>query len=211
LILLAALISFLPTKKAVPGEAAFTLCLFSNSNEFVHEFKNIKEVPELTAETYKVGGGTALLDALGTTIEQIGQRLSAMPEEERPSKVIVLVITDGQENSSRPIPYSKAKIKEMISHQEEKYNWSFIFMGANIDSVQEGGAIGISANNAINYSASAAGTASVYANVSRGLARARKVGAAFTANDALFDADELKAISESAIIGTIDPVPADVK
>ena len=186
---------FLADQKAAPGTASFCRCLFSGENEIV-QFNDINEVQELNEETYITGGGTALLDALGKTINQVGERLAALPEEERPSKVIVVVITDGQENSSTK--FSKNQIKEMISHQEEKYNWSFVFMGANMDSVGEGATIGVRNANAVNYSASGMGTAKLYGTLSNSLRRVRAAGASFASAAPLFTPEEVKDLADSS-------------
>jgi hypothetical protein len=83
-----------------------------------------------------------------------------MAEDERPSKVIVLIITDGEENASREFNYEQ--IKEMVERQTKVYNWEFLFFGANIDSFSVGASIGISSNRTVNYSATAGGLDSTY-------------------------------------------------
>ena len=159
--------TFLADQKNVPGDVSFTLCLFSTDYRLVHDSVSLANVPDLNVSTYRPSGGTALLDALGTTIDSIGNKLAAMPEEERPSKVIFLIITDGEENSSRR--YELDQVRTMVTHQREKYNWEFVFMGANIDAISAGTSLGISAANSLNYSASSIGTKSLYTNVSRNL------------------------------------------
>lgn len=163
--------NFLFEQKKVEGEAALTLCLFNTDYRLVYDAMPLTEVPSLDAKTYSPNGGTALLDALGSTIDTVGGKLAAMAEEDRPSKVIFLVITDGQENSSKR--FSKAQIKEKISHQREVYNWEFVFMGANIDAVDEGTSLGIAAHNTLNYTASAVGTAKLYGTVSQSMSSYR--------------------------------------
>lgn len=158
---------FLKEQKETPGEAILTLCTFDTDYHLIHECKALNDVPNLDDKTYVPNGGTALLDALGSTIDSVGKQLSSMKEEERPSKVVFLIITDGQENSSKH--YTADKVREMVSHQQEKYNWSFVFMGANIDAFSEGTAIGISLNNTMNYSATQDGTRYLYNNVSHSL------------------------------------------
>jgi len=158
---------FLADQKTVPGEALFTLCLFSSDSRLVHDCEPLAGVPDLSDKTYRPSGGTALLDAMGSTIEEVGRKLSEMSEDARPSKVIFLIMTDGQENSSTK--YSSAQIKEMVNHQTEKYNWEFVFMGANIDSFTEGANLGVAVNNTMNYSATPAGTKGLYKSVSDGL------------------------------------------
>ncbi|HKJ87423.1 MAG TPA: vWA domain-containing protein [Gammaproteobacteria bacterium] len=96
----------------------------------------------LIYHAYIPKGGTALLDALGSTIDRTGDRLSSTPEEQRPDKVIVVVLTDGQENSSRE--YDLRTVRQKVEHQQEQYDWSFIFLGVGIDAFGEGGNLGIS-------------------------------------------------------------------
>lgn len=156
--------SFLAEQKAFPGEALLTLCTFSDDYRLVHDFVKIASVPALDTTTYRTDGNTALLDAMGATIDEVGRKLAAMPEEERPSKVLFLIITDGQENHSRR--YSAGKIKEMVEHQRSVYSWEFVFMGANIDSITTGTNLGISAQNTLNYAPTAAGTHRLYSTIS---------------------------------------------
>lgn len=94
---------------------------------------------------YTPGGGTAMNDAIGTAINKIGKWLSEMPEEERPSKNLIVIMTDGEENSSRE--YSLSQIKDMIQHQTEKYNWSFVYMGMDITSIDAAENLGITSRS----------------------------------------------------------------
>lgn len=158
---------FLTEQKLVPGEAIFTLCIFNTHYNLVHDFVTLASVPDLDVHTYRPYGGTALLDAMGTTMDSVGQKLAAMQEEDRPSKVIVLIITDGQENSSRN--FTKEQIKSMVERQRDTYKWEFVFMGANIDSITEGQALGISMSNSMNYDSTSVGTKSLYKSVSDNL------------------------------------------
>lgn len=165
---------FLSDQKLVPGEVVFTLCTFSTDHKFVHNFVKMENVPNLDDTSYVPNGNTALLDAVGKTIDQVGNKLSALPEEERPSKVLFLIITDGQENASRE--FTKEKVRSMITHQREVYNWEFVFMGANIDSFAEGASLGISKNHTFNFMPSAAGTKDLYRNISSSTTRYRSSG-----------------------------------
>lgn len=159
--------SFLAEQKAVPGDAVLTLCTFNTDYSLVHDFVELKSIPDLNSKTYYPSGSTALLDAMGTTINALGTKLSAMPEEERPSKVIFLIITDGQENASKL--FTKDQISSMVQHQKDVYSWEFVFMGANIDAIGEGSALGIAATNSMNYAATSAGTHQLYESVSRNM------------------------------------------
>lgn len=156
--------SFLKEQKAFPGEAIFTLCTFNTHHQLVHDFVKMSDVNDLSVATYHTEGGTALFDAIGSTIDNVGQKLAALPEERRPSKVLVLIQTDGEENSS--CEYTRDRIKSMVEHQRETYNWEFIFVGANIDAFTAGTSLGISARNSVSYNATKGGTRSLYGAVS---------------------------------------------
>lgn len=160
--------SFLKDQKAVPGEAVVTLCTFSTGTpDMVYNFVKITDTIGLTEKTYHPSGGTALLDAIGATMNLVGTKLASLSEEERPSKVIFLIITDGHENSSHE--FSKDQIKSMVEHQKSVYNWEFVFMGANIDAIDEGTNLGVSTFNSLNYDASSAGTHELYQQVSNSM------------------------------------------
>jgi uncharacterized protein YegL len=137
--------------KKLPGEAVLTTVFFNHEYQLVHNGKDIKKIEKITRKDYAAGGNTALLDALGKTIHNIGLKLHNIPEENRPGKVIFFIITDGQENSSKE--FSQKKIREMIELQKNAYSWEFIFMGANIDAFSTADAIGINQNKAFNYTA----------------------------------------------------------
>jgi hypothetical protein len=138
---------FLADQKELPGEATFSLVQFNHNvdcspHQFFtlekdinenssHNFVNIQDAAPLTESDYRPTGWTALLDALGTTIDATGHALSRMKEECRPDKVIVCIITDGAENHSKE--YTQLQIKEKIAVQQKKYNWQFVFIGAGID------------------------------------------------------------------------------
>lgn len=94
-------------------------------------------------------GGTALLDAIGQSVTDLGEKLAAMPESERPGTVIVVVVTDGEENSSTE--WKPEAVKALIKNQEDKYNWRFTFLGANIDAVSVGSLYGFGAGSSLTY------------------------------------------------------------
>lgn len=163
--------TFLKEQKEYPGEAVFTLCTFNTDYRLPHDFVKIAGVPNLDVKSYVPQGGTALLDAMGTTIDSVGRKLAQLPEDERPSKVIFLIITDGHENSSHR--YSAAQIKSMVEHQKDVYSWEFVFMGANIDAIGTGTSLGISAHNSLNYSADSVGTEKLYRSISENMSSYR--------------------------------------
>jgi uncharacterized protein YegL len=179
------------------------LCTFNTDYRLVHDFASLATVPNLNTKSYNPSGGTALLDALGTTIDALGSKLSAMPEEERASKVVVLSITDGEENSSRR--FSLEQIKEKVSHQHDVYGWEFLFFGANIDAISAGASLGVAAQNTISYSSTTKGTSRLYATASASVSSYRAGGTLTIDNDLTDDT-----IAGSSGVAVISPVGASV-
>jgi uncharacterized protein YegL len=149
---------FIEDQKKVSGEAFLTTVLFDDRYEFLHDGVNIKDVKPITEKEYFARGMTALLDAVGRTVNRVGEKLFKMDEADRPSKVIVLIITDGAENSSNE--FTSQQVKEMIEIQRSVYNWEFLFFGANIDSFSAAASIGISQMRSVNFSANKGGVSS---------------------------------------------------
>lgn len=141
--------AMLAKQQEVEGECHITTVLFDNNYELLHDRIDIKAVSPISEKEYQVGGSTALLDAIGRTIQKIGNAQKHTADDYRAEKVIFVIITDGEENSSRE--YSAEKIKAQIERQKEKYGWEFIFLGANIDAIETAGRFGISADRAQNY------------------------------------------------------------
>lgn len=133
--------NFIEEQQKQPGEARMTTVLFDTEFDTVHESVPIKDVPLFTPETYRPRGMTALLDAVGGTIDSLGQRLRALPEQKRPGKVLFIILTDGHENSSRE--YQHARVKEMIEQQEKEWNWKFIYLSADMNAFAHGHGLGI--------------------------------------------------------------------
>jgi uncharacterized protein YegL len=156
--------SFIESQKNEDGEALLTTILFDDQYEILHDSVNLKEIKPLTNEEYFSRGMTALLDAIGKTINSVGERLNKLSEDEKPSKIIFVITTDGQENSS--VEFTQKQIKEMIEYQTSKYNWQFIFLGANIDAVNVAKSYGIRGQFASKYTADTWGTQSVYTTMS---------------------------------------------
>lgn len=152
--------NFMEEQKKLPGEARVTYIQFDHEYEKVFENKSINEVTSIK-DSYIPRGWTALLDAVGETIARMGERIDKTPEDEKPEQVIVVIFTDGYENASRE--YNKSQIKGMIEHQQNKYSWQFIFLGANQDSFAEAGSMGINANNIANFKSTKQGVKDGYA------------------------------------------------
>lgn len=159
-------------QKKEPGEAVVTTVLFNDRHKTIVDRMNIKDVPAITEKEYFPCGMTAMYDAIGTTIDKIGKKLSETPEEERPGKVMFTIVTDGEENSSHE--YGRTRIKEMIKEQRDKYSWVFVFIGANIDAENTGESIGIDKLLSKLYTASSRGTESVYRSMSMATTELRK-------------------------------------
>lgn len=142
------------------GNCIVSTIVFNKYRKVVHDRISIDKVKNITTEDYIAGGTTALYDAVGSAIDEIGRALSNTPEEERPEKVMFVIITDGEENAS--VEYSQNDVLERITHQKEKYNWDFSFIGANIDAEKAAKDIGISSMDAFAYSNNSIGMQSVY-------------------------------------------------
>lgn len=153
--------SFIREQRSQPGEAALTLVQFDDKSELVYKARPLQEVPALVLEPR---WSTALLDAVGKAITETGERFRAMDEKDRPGKVVFVVITDGQENSS--VEFKRKDVLDMVKRQREGYNWSFVFLGANQDSFEEASRIGIMRSATMNYQATPAGVAAAYAKMS---------------------------------------------
>jgi uncharacterized protein YegL len=163
--------SFLDEQKEQPGEAQLTLVLFNHHYELIHEARDIQDVAYLDKGSYTPQGMTALLDAVGRTIDDVGQRLADTPEAERPSTVIVSILTDGRENSSSD--YTKTRVREMVERQQEKYSWEFIYLGANVDAFAEAGALGIPEAKTANFAHTGAGVREAHHRISGFVSQAR--------------------------------------
>lgn len=163
--------TFLSDQKAVPGRADMTLVQFNEDYEVLYEGKPLHEAPLLTPETFVPGGGTALLDAVGRAMNAAGVRLAAQPEEARAGKVLFVVMTDGEENSSTE--FTSKQVFDMVTHQREKYGWQVVFIGANQDAIAAGAGYGIPQTNALNYNATSAGTRAASASLSAATSRYR--------------------------------------
>lgn len=177
--------TFLTDQASHPGEALVTLVQFDTHYEFVHRGVPVKQVPryELVPR-----GGTALLDAIGRAINETGERLSKMPEADRPGLVVFVVMTDGQENSSQE--FTKDRIKTMIEHQQSVYNWQFTFLGANQDAFAEAGSMGMTAAGTANFSTYKVDLA--YRATSAKVARMRTAAASCTPVSNEFTVEERK-------------------
>lgn len=136
-------------QKKQDGKVYVSTVLFDNESEVIHDRVDISEIRAMTENEYRVGGCTALLDAIGGAIHHIGNIHKYARPEDVPEHTVFVITTDGMENASHR--YSSAEIKAKIKRQTEKYGWEFIFLAANIDAVETAESIGIRRERAANY------------------------------------------------------------
>lgn len=160
--------SMLDKQREIGEEVLISTVLFDDKEILLHDRKSIKEIKNLTEHDYYVGGCTALLDAVGNSIKRINEAQKAMPEDERPAKTMFVITTDGMENASQKYTYDK--VKKMVEKKQDKKNWEFIFLGANMDAISAGANIGIKAGRATNYCCDSVGTAVNYSALSKAVA-----------------------------------------
>ena len=141
--------------------------LFNGGSRVLHDRVPIEAVEPMNEQQYQAGGGTALLDALGGAIHHMGNVHKYARKEDVPEKTLVVVTTDGMENCSRI--YDGEKVRRMVRHEEEKYGWEFLFLGANIDSVHTAAGLGIAPERAVNYVNDKEGNAVKYRAVSEAI------------------------------------------
>jgi len=156
--------SMLAIQQTEPGDCRITTVLFDNEYDILHDRIDIKAVSPITGKEYYVRGNTALLDAIGRTINKIGGVQKNTAKDYRSDKVLFVITTDGMENASREFDYDK--IKSMINLQKSKYGWEFIFLGANIDAIDVANRFGVARSRAQNFHNDSEGIALNYAVVS---------------------------------------------
>lgn len=157
------------------GEAAVTTVLFDDKIEMLYNNADIGKVKKMTGREYYARGCTALLDAIGKTVTEVGNRHKFATASAVPGKTVVVIITDGFENASRE--YSLEAVKGIIERQKEKYGWEFLFLGANIDAVTAARDIGIADDRAVTYEADEEGTRTNFEAVNGVLKGVRCCGA----------------------------------
>lgn len=166
--------ALLAKQGAIEEPCLITTVLFDNRYQLLHDRIDIRAVSPLTDEDYQAGGSTALLDALGRTLDKLIRIQKKTRDDYRADQVIFAIITDGLENSSRN--YSPARIKAMVEKQEEAYAWEFIFLGANMDTIVTAGAFGIRPDRALDYLADRRGTELNYQVLSETIGTFRTTG-----------------------------------
>lgn len=160
--------AYIAREREHPGTTLVTLAQFDDHYDVVYANRPIGTVPPLTLEPR---GRTALLDAIGRFVTEVGAGLAALPEDRRPGDVTVLVMTDGRENAS--VQWSIDAVRELITQQESVYSWDFVFLGANMDAVAVGASLGFAPGKSMTYDADGAAVGGAWRAVATYSARKR--------------------------------------
>lgn len=164
---------FVEDQKKEDGRATLSLAQFDDVYEVVHDFIDIKDMSGLVLTPR---GSTALLDAMGHTLEETRAKVLMMKKTKQPSKVIFVFITDGEENASTK--YTRKHIFSMIKDLKspdrgDQINWECVFIGANQDAIAEGGSLGIRSTSSITFAATGAGATAAFTSLSKGVSTYR--------------------------------------
>jgi hypothetical protein len=165
--------AFLRDQKEQTGQATLTLVQFDSADpyEIIHDFQPLAKIPELNRETYVPRASTPLLDTLGRGILDLERRLRLLSPAARPTHVVFVVITDGQENSSRE--FTKAQIEVMLREKGEADDWQFVFLSADLDAIDDALAVGIKPQAALAFDKTGRGTRAAFGAFSRHLSALR--------------------------------------
>lgn len=163
--------SMIAKQKKQEGEANVTTVLFDDRCDLIHDRFPIGVIKPLTEDDYYVRGCTALLDAVGKTIHKMGNIQKYLPDEMKAEKVIFVITTDGMENASRTYKYDE--IRYMIERQKKRYGWEFLFLGANMDAVEEAKKFGISEERSVTFQNDSEGIAVNYRSVEKAISSMR--------------------------------------
>ena len=163
--------SLIKKQKKETGKCFVSTVLFSNKSEVIHDRVPLDKINEMTDDDYCPGGCTALIDAIGGAIKHISSVHRYIRPEDIPEHTMFVITTDGLENASHK--YSAKEVKKMVK-EKEKSGWEFLFIGANIDSVETAGNFGIRSDRAVNYHADKKGTSVLYKAVCAQVTNLRK-------------------------------------
>ena len=157
--------AFLAEQQALPSPATFTLVQFDSQDpyEVLHSFTPIGMVPPLTPATYVPRANTPLLDAIGRGINDLAARLDTLPADQRPAKVVFVIVTDGQENASRE--FTAAKVRAMLD-ERRKAGWQFVFLSADEQAIRDGTSVGVHADYSLAVEKGARGAERMWRAVS---------------------------------------------
>lgn len=166
--------SLIEKQKKEDGKCFVSTVLFSSESQVIHDRVDIDSVKPMTCKDYVPSGCTALIDAIGGAVHHISNIHKYARTEDVPENTVFVITTDGMENASHI--YTSGKVKEMIEHQKKEYGWEFIFVGANIDSVDTAEKFGIDEDRAVNYISDSKGTQVLYDSVCCAVSSVRSEG-----------------------------------
>ncbi|MBQ6381181.1 MAG: VWA domain-containing protein [Clostridia bacterium] len=152
--------SLIEKQRKQEGTCYVSTVLFDNESEVIHDRVKLADIRPMTEDDYYVRGCTALIDAIGGAIDHIGTIHKYARPEDVPEHTMFVITTDGMENASHK--YTGDAVRKMVERQKERYGWEFLFIGANIDSVETARGFGIGADRAVDYHADAQGTGVVF-------------------------------------------------
>ena len=164
--------SVMEKQKKEDGECYVTTVFFNSESETVHDRVKLSEIKPLKESDYTVGGCTALIDAIGDAVTRIETIHKYIRKEDVPDHTMFVIMTDGLENASHK--FDSKTVKKLIEKHKEKDGWEFLFIGANIDSVETAKNFGIERERAVNYHADKKGTGVVYGAVAEAICCMRK-------------------------------------
>lgn len=166
--------AFIADQKALPGEASLLLAQFDHEYEIVYDALPLAEVAPLTPESFVPRGHTALFDALGRTLNDVAARVARLPPADRPSRVIVVVITDGRENASRE--FTLAMVRELIMARRGVDKWEILFLSTTEEALEQARVAGIDGGSSATFASTGRGTRDMFRRVSRSIGASRRTG-----------------------------------
>ena len=163
--------SFIAEQREQPGKTVLDVYQFSDETSRIVRGADLSTFENNLMRNYRCSGCTALNDAVCQAIDEIGAEFAALPESERPAKVLFAILTDGEENASRR--FTKADVKERVERQTNVYSWNFVFLAANIDAFATGASLGLKADDCVAFECSEEGLGDVCACFSARLSAMR--------------------------------------
>lgn len=164
--------SLIDKQRKEEGECYVSTVLFDNTSQVIHDRVELSHVRPMQAKDYVPYGSTALIDAIGGAVHHIRNVHRYARKEDVPAHTLFIIMTDGMENASHH--YTSDAVKKMIQIQKEKFGWEFLFIGANIDSVETAARFGIDRERAVDYHADQKGTETVYETLSSAIRSVRQ-------------------------------------
>lgn len=166
-----ALRAYIEEQRKLPGRCTIRVSDFDQEYRTVYASTPIADAPEYELMPR---GMTALLDGIGRLVTEFGEELAALPEDERPGTVVVVIQTDGLENASKE--WTRERVFGVVTQQREAYGWDFLFLGAGQDAIATGASLGVPAASSITYSGTGDGTYAVASAASGYTTRRRTTG-----------------------------------